>query len=118
MGQKPLFVEYLRVSTQKQGDSGLGLDAQREDVARHIKNTGGKLIESFTEIETGSKPLKKRPQLQRALEMCKKSDAVLVIAKLDRLGRSVHVISGLMEAGVRFVACDNPTATELTIHIL
>src|SRR5258708_450619 len=120
MGKKPLFVGYFRVSTQRQGDSGLGLDAQREAVARHVANTGGKLIESFTEVETGKgkDALKKRPQLRQALEQCKKLGAALVIAKLDRLGRNVHFLSGLMEAGVRFVACDIPEANEFTLHVM
>ena len=120
MGKKPLYVGYFRVSTQRQGDSGLGLDAQREAVARHVANTGGKLIESFTEVETGKgkDALKKRPQLRQALEQCKKLGAVLVIAKLDRLGRNVHFLSGLMESRTRFVACDIPEANEFTLHVM
>src|SRR5258708_19000555 len=107
MGKKPLFVGYFRVSTQRQGDSGLGLDAQREVVARHVANTGGKLIESFTEIETGKgkDALKKRPQLRQALEQCKKLGAVLVIAKLDRLCRNVQFRSGLWEGGNPLLCC-------------
>jgi DNA invertase Pin-like site-specific DNA recombinase len=120
MHKNTLFIAYFRVSTQKQSDSGLGLDAQREAVSRHVANTGGKLIASFTEVETGrgKDALKKRPQLRQALGQCKKLGAVLVIARLDRLGRNVHFLSGLMEAGVRFVACDIPEANEFTLHVM
>jgi DNA invertase Pin-like site-specific DNA recombinase len=115
------FIAYYRVSTQRQGASGLGLDAQKEAVSRFIKGGGNaKLIAEFTEIETGkgSNALKKRPNLGRALDECKKLDAVLLIAKLDRLARNVHFVSGLMESRVRFVACDLPEANELTLHIM
>jgi len=115
------FIAYYRVSTQRQGDSGLGLDAQREAVSRYIKGRrGAKLVGEFTEVETakGSNALQKRPKLRQALEECKKRDAVLVIAKLDRLARNVHFVSGLMESRVRFVACDLPEANELTLHIM
>jgi DNA invertase Pin-like site-specific DNA recombinase len=117
---KPLFIAYFRASTQKQEDSGLGLEAQRDAVLKHIQSTGGKLLRVYTEVEsgTGSDALRKRPQLQQALEQCKKLGAVLVIAKLDRLGRNVHFLSGLMEAGARFVACDIPEANEFTIHVM
>jgi DNA invertase Pin-like site-specific DNA recombinase len=113
------FVAYYRVSTQRQGASGLGLEAQREAVSRYLKGTGT-LLEEFTEVETGkgSNALNKRPQLRRALDECKKRSAVLVIAKLDRLARNVHFVSGLMESGVRFVACDLPEANELTLHMM
>lgn len=115
------FIAYYRVSTQRQGTSGLGLDAQREAVLRHIKDGRlGTLLEEFTEIETGkgSNALRKRPELRRALEECKKRDAVLVIAKLDRLARNVHFVSGLMESRVRFVACDLPEANNFTIQVM
>ncbi len=113
------FVAYYRVSTQRQGASGLGLEAQREAVSRYLKGAGT-LLEEYTEIETGkgSNALNKRPQLRRALDDCKKRNAVLVIAKLDRLARNVHFVSGLMESGARFVACDLPEASELTLHMM
>lgn len=114
------FVSYLRVSTQKQGTSGLGLDAQRAAVEGFVSTTGGALINEFQEVETGkgSDALAKRPTLRAALEFCRRKGATLVIAKLDRLARNVHFVSGLMESRVRFVACDMPEANELTIHIM
>lgn len=114
------FVSYLRVSTQKQGASGLGLDAQRESVKRFVDSAQGTLICEYQEVETGkgSDALVKRPTLKAALEFCRKQGATLVIAKLDRLARNVHFVSGLMESRVKFVACDMPEANELTIHIM
>jgi DNA invertase Pin-like site-specific DNA recombinase len=114
------FIAYYRVSTQRQGASGLGLDAQKETVATYVKNVPGSLVAEFCEVETGRgvNALAKRPQLREALDRCKREGAVLVIAKLDRLARNVHFISGLMESRVRFVACDMPEANELTLHVL
>jgi DNA invertase Pin-like site-specific DNA recombinase len=112
----PRFVSYLRVSTDKQGASGLGLEAQREAVARHVRGAQGVLIAEFREIESGKR--NDRPEIAAALAGCRLRHAILIIAKLDRLARNVHFISGLMESGVEFVACDNPHATRLTIHIL
>jgi DNA invertase Pin-like site-specific DNA recombinase len=114
------FVAYYRVSTAKQGASGLGLDAQREAVTRYLNGGSWELVGEFTETETGkgADALAKRPQLRAALELCRKQGARLLIAKLDRLARNVHFISGLMESKVKFVAADMPEATELTIHIM
>jgi DNA invertase Pin-like site-specific DNA recombinase len=109
------FVAYYRVSTDRQGESGLGLEAQRTAVARFIQ--GASLLGEFQEIESG-KNHTNRPQLTAALAMCRTSRATLVIAKLDRLARDVHFISGLMKAGVDFVAVDMPQANKLTVHIL
>jgi len=108
------FVAYYRVSTARQGQSGLGLDAQREAVMRHVR--GGELVAEFTEIESGKRS--DRPQIAAALAACRAHRATLVIAKLDRLARSVHFIAGLMESGVDFVAVDMPLANRLTVHIL
>ena len=105
------IVAYYRVSTQKQGASGLGLEAQQAAVEAY-----GSPVEAFTEVESGKRA--DRPELARAIAACRRLKATLVIAKLDRLARNVHFISGLMEAGVEFVACDNPTANRLTIHVL
>ena len=106
------YVAYYRVSTKRQGESGLGLEGQQTAVAAFCEP-----VESFTEIETGTNK-RQRPELAKAIAACKRLGATLVIAKLDRLARNVHFVSGLMESGVEFVACDNPTANRLTIHIL
>jgi DNA invertase Pin-like site-specific DNA recombinase len=113
------FVAYFRVSTQKQGVNGLGMDAQRETVRQFLK-AGGELVGEFVEVETGkgANALAKRPQLAAALALCKKTGAKLLIAKLDRLARNVHFVSGLMESKVKFVACDMPEANDLTIHVM
>ena len=111
----PQFVAYYRVSTDKQGLTGLRMEAQREAVARFLTGKGD-LAASFVEVESGRKD--NRPQLHAALNECRKRRAVLVIAKLDRLARNVHFISGLMNSDVEFVAVDMPSANRLTIHIL
>jgi DNA invertase Pin-like site-specific DNA recombinase len=108
-------VAYYRVSTLQQGESGLGLAAQKDVVLRFIGNEP--LLAEFTEIESGRRH-KNRPQLLAALELCKKKKARLVIAKLDRLSRNVAFISSLMESGVDFVCCDNPHANRLMLHLL
>jgi DNA invertase Pin-like site-specific DNA recombinase len=109
------YVAYYRVSTKKQGVSGLGLEAQKDAVHRYI---APELIDfEFIEIETGTNK-KKRPVLAQALELCKKHDATLLIAKLDRLARNVSFVSSLMDSKVKFKAVDFPEANELTIHIL
>jgi DNA invertase Pin-like site-specific DNA recombinase len=114
------FVAYYRVSTEKQGRSGLGLEAQREAVTGFLNGGQWELLGDFTETETGkgSNALAKRPQLRAALEHARKHKATLVIAKLDRLARNVAFIAQLMEAGVDFIAVDNATANKLTLHIL
>lgn len=109
------FVAYYRVSTDRQGASGLGLDAQRQAVAHQVNS--GQLVAEFTEIESGRRA-SNRPQLLAALDVCRKRHAVLLIARLDRLSRNVAFIANLMESGADFVACDMPTANRLTIHIL
>ncbi len=113
------FVAYFRVSTQKQGVNGLGMDAQKETV-RQFLSSSGELVGEFVEVETGkgANALAKRPQLAAALALCKKTGAKLLIAKLDRLARNVHFVSGLMESKVKFVACDMPEANDLTIHVM
>lgn len=114
------FVTYFRVSTQKQGSSGLGLDAQRQTVSQFLAVGIRAVMAEFVEVETGkgANALEKRPELRSALELCRKSGATLLIAKLDRLARNVHFVSGLMESKVKFVACDLPEANQLTIHIM
>ena len=110
------FVTYYRVSTEKQGRSGLGLEAQRAAVEAHVAGARGSVCAEFLEVESGRK--RDRPQLASALAATRAHRAVLVIAKLDRLARNVHFVSGLMESGVEFVAADMPTVNRLTVHIL
>ncbi len=107
-------VTYFRVSTDRQGQNGLGLDAQQAAVAAYV--AGRTFLGEFVEVESGRKD--DRPQLAAALALCRQHKARLVIAKLDRLARSVAFISGLMESGVEFVAADMPDAGRLTVHIL
>ena len=109
------FISYIRVSTRRQGESGLGLEAQQEAVQRYISGKG-ELMHEYREVASTRR--KRRPQLMKALEHCKRDKAVLVVAKLDRLARNVAFLSALMESKVEFVCCDNPHATRFTIHIL
>ena len=109
------FVGYYRVSSGPQGRSGLGLEAQRAAVRNYLDGGAWHLVGEFTEIERGHKI--GRPELAKALALCKKYKATLLIARLDRLARNVHFISGLMETKVKFVACDMPEATPFMLHI-
>jgi DNA invertase Pin-like site-specific DNA recombinase len=110
------FIAYYRVSTKAQGDSGLGLEGQTAAVNNHAQGTGGTILRIYQEVESGKRA--DRPELLRAIADAKRSKATLVIAKLDRLARNVAFLANLMESGVDFVACDNPQANRLTIHIL
>jgi DNA invertase Pin-like site-specific DNA recombinase len=110
------FCVYMRVSTDKQGITGLGMDAQREAVGRYVQNRGH-IIGEFIEVESGKKH-KNRPQLLAALAECRRRRAVLLIARLDRLARNVAFIANLMDSDVEFLAVDMPHANRLTIHIL
>ncbi|MBM3273589.1 MAG: recombinase family protein [Candidatus Sericytochromatia bacterium] len=112
------FISYHRVSTQAQGRSGLGLEAQQAAVAQWLNGGSWDLVAEYVEVETGTRKGNKRPELAKALAHCRKVGATLVIAKLDRLARNVAFVSGLMEAGVEFVAVDMPHANKLTVHIL
>jgi DNA invertase Pin-like site-specific DNA recombinase len=119
MATKKHFISYYRVSTDKQGVSGLGLAAQKEAVGRYLasRSAGAEQpIAEYTEIESGKRH-SNRPQLLAALAHCKKLKATLVIARLDRLARNVHFVSGLMETGVPFVAADMPEATPFMLHV-
>jgi len=110
------FVSYLRVSTMRQGETGLGIEAQRQRVRDHVAHTGGDLITEFVEVESGSKS--DRTEFWKAVEMVRKEKATLLVGKLDRLSRSLKFVVDLEHAGVPFVACDNPHANRLTVHIL
>jgi DNA invertase Pin-like site-specific DNA recombinase len=110
------FVAYYRVSTDRQGQSGLGLEAQRSAVLTYLDGGSWTMVAEFTEVESGKRA--DRPQLAAALAACKKHKAKLVIAKLDRLSRNLAFIATLMDSGVEFVAVDNPHANKLTVHIL
>ncbi len=103
---------YLRVSTQRQGHSGLGLEAQRQAIKTLLDDEP---FEEFIEVESGKKS--KRPMLEQAIAYCRRHKARLVIAKLDRLARNVHFISGLMETGIDFVAADMPNADRFMLHV-
>lgn len=110
------YVSYLRVSTQRQGISGLGIEAQRNAVEQYVRQCGGTVLAEYVEIETGSG--KARPILVQSISHCRRTKATLLIAKLDRLARNVAFVSSLMESGVEFVAADAPYANRLMIHIL
>ena len=110
------FVTYYRVSTQRQGASGLGLEAQRAAVAAFVAARGGEVLAERVEVESGRRA--DRPQLAEALAEAKRLGAVLLIAKLDRLARSVHFIAGLLESGVEVMAADMPEANRFMLHIM
>jgi DNA invertase Pin-like site-specific DNA recombinase len=108
------YVAYYRVSTKRQGISGLGLDAQREAVRRFVGD--GDLAVEFEEVESGKR--EDRPALDAALRECRLRGATLVIAKLDRLSRSVSFLARLMESSIEFTAVDMPAANRFVIHIM
>jgi DNA invertase Pin-like site-specific DNA recombinase len=110
------FVAYYRVSTAKQGRSGLGLEAQQEAVRSYLNGGSWQLVDEVVEVESGKR--NDRPKLAEALRLCRLHGATLIIAKLDRLARNVAFISNLMESGVEFTAVDFPQANRLTVHIL
>lgn len=109
-------VAYYRVSTEGQGRSGLGLEAQRQSVQSLCEGRGWEIVAEHTEVESGKRA--DRPELAKALRAAKLTGAVLVVAKLDRLSRSVAFLSTLQDSGARFVAADMPEATEITVHIM
>lgn len=110
------LIAYYRVSTERQGQSGLGLDAQRAAVMDYAKRQGGAIVAEYTEVESGKRA--DRPELARAIAQARRQRATLAVAKLDRLARNVAFLSAVMDSGIEFVACDNPHANRLTIHIL
>lgn len=110
------YIAYYRVSTQRQGQSGLGLEAQKTIVNNFIKSHGGEIVKNYTEVESGKND-KNRPNLQSALKECSINGYTLLVAKLDRLARNLHFITTLMESNIDFIACDIPSANNFTIHI-
>jgi DNA invertase Pin-like site-specific DNA recombinase len=110
------YITYYRVSTQQQGKSGLGLDAQKTAVMTYLGSYGGQTLASFTEIESGKD--NERPELHKALKRCRQTRATLLVAKLDRLSRNAAFLLSLRDAGVRFVAADMPEANEAMIGFM
>jgi len=110
------WVSYLRVSTDRQGKSGLGIEAQRAAVADFLNGGPWKLVKEYVEVESGKRA--DRPKLAEAISACKAYGAKLVIAKLDRLSRDAHFLLGLEKAGIDFVAADMPNANRLTVGIM
>ena len=109
------FVTYLRVSTERQGQSGLGLEAQRAAVAAHVFGRG-EVVAEYVEVESGKVAV--RPELEKALAEAKREGAILLIAKLDRLSRNVAFIANLLESGVEVAAADMPEANRFVLHIM
>lgn len=110
------YVVYLRVSTGRQEISGLGIEAQREAAVRYAAQSGGVLMSEFVEVESGSKS--NRPQLAKALALCRKAKATLLIARLDRLSRSLSFVALLLDANVEIKCCDMPDANRLLLQML
>ncbi|MBO9541472.1 recombinase family protein [bacterium] len=112
------FIAYYRVSTKGQGQSGLGLEAQEAAVRQFLNGGDWQVLAEYTDVESGTRKGNERPELKRAIQHAQREKATLLIAKLDRLARNVHFVSGLMESRVDFLAADMPQANKLTIHIL
>jgi DNA invertase Pin-like site-specific DNA recombinase len=110
------IVSYFRVSTRRQGESGLGLDGQRAAVEEYARRNGATIAASFVEVESGKRA--DRPELVAAIAHAKRAKGTLVVAKLDRLSRNLAFLAAMLESQVDFVAVDNPTANRLTVHIL
>jgi len=110
------YIAYYRVSRKEQGQSGLGLAAQKSSVEKYVATQDGSILKEFTEIETGTNK-KLRVEIHKAIQEAKNNNATLIIAKLDRLSRNVTFISSLLDAGVQFIAVDMPFANNFSIHI-
>lgn len=110
------YIAYYRVSRKEQGQSGLGLAAQKSSVEKYVATNDGIISEEFTEIETGTNK-RERIEIHKAIQRAREEKAVLILAKLDRLSRNVTFISSLMDAGIEFIACDMPFANNFSIHI-
>jgi DNA invertase Pin-like site-specific DNA recombinase len=119
MDERPLMIGLVRVSTEKQAESGLGLEGQHAAIERYRASINGDLIETYTEVESGKhNDIKSRPRLREAADHAVEAGATLVIAKLDRMVRSVSVLVYLRDSEVKFVACDNPKVSDMVIDIL
>jgi len=110
------YIAYYRVSRKIQGISGLGMSAQKTSVEKYVAGQDGIILKEFTEVETGTNK-RDRVEIHKAIQQAKNENAILIIAKLDRLARNVSFVSSLMDAGIEFVAVDMPTANHFTIHI-
>jgi DNA invertase Pin-like site-specific DNA recombinase len=110
------FIAYYRVSTNKQGKSGLGIEAQQASVADYLATTSGELVNEFIEVQSGKD--NQRPELAKALRKCRLTGATLVIAKLDRLSRNAAFLMNLQESAVNFICCDMPEANTLTVGLM
>ncbi|RZJ36578.1 MAG: recombinase family protein [Flavobacterium sp.] len=110
------YIAYYRVSRKEQGMSGLGLAAQKSAVQKYVSSQEGTILKDFTEVETGTNK-RERIEIQKAIQLAKNENAVLVIAKLDRLARNVSFVSSLMDSNIEFLAVDMPSANNFTIHI-
>lgn len=115
MSSPDKFVVYLRVSTQRQGASGLGLEAQRQAVQAHVANVGGRIVGEFVEVESGTDD--DRPELAKALSVASRSKAFILVAKCDRLARDVALVSAVMKGSMGLVDASNPTASTLELHL-
>ena len=112
----PRFIAYERVSTARQGQSGLGLEAQRVTIDAFAKSRGAEVLSRFTEVESGRNP--DRPELGKAIQLARLTGGTLIIAKLDRLSRNAAFLLTLRDSGVKFLACDMPEANDLTVGIM
>jgi len=117
MNKQPMrYIAYFRVSTQKQGQSGLGMEAQRQAVTDFLNQYGGEVIADFVEVESGKRA--DRPEFTKAADYAELANATVLVAKLDRMSRDLHFITSLQKRGIRFKLCDLPEIDQLTIHIL
>jgi DNA invertase Pin-like site-specific DNA recombinase len=117
LGKRPRYVAYYRVSTERQGRSGLGLDAQRTDLRSFVAGRHGAIVAEFQEVESGKRE-DNRPELRKAMDHCALTGATLLVAKLDRLSRDAEFLLRLQKSKVKFTACDMPEANEMTVGLM